>query len=63
MIERIIDYFECNKYKNLYVKEKAKYEELQFYVQQMINQHEEILDLLKQNKELKNKVAGVKFVK
>ncbi len=63
MINKILEYFECDKYKKLYLEEKEKYEELLFYVQQINNQHEEILELLKTKQNLKNKVAGVKFVK
>lgn len=63
MINKILEYLECDKYKKLYLEEKEKYEELLFYVQQINNQHEEILELLKTKQNLKNKVAGVKFVK
>lgn len=63
MINKILEYLECDKYKKLYLEEKEKYEELIFYVQQINNQHEEILELLKTKQNLKNKVAGVKFVK
>tara|TARA_R100000541_G_scaffold2293_1_gene8679 strand:- start:2558 stop:2746 length:189 start_codon:yes stop_codon:yes gene_type:complete len=56
-------YFNCTDYKLKYEKEKRKYEELLFFVEQMNNQHEEILSLIKVKKELQNKVAGVKFVK
>lgn len=63
MIEKLLEYFECDKYKKLYEYEKEKYEELVFYVQQVNSQHEEILELLKKKQELENKVAGVKFVK
>ncbi len=63
MINKILEYFECDKYKKLYLEEKEKYEELLFYVQQINNQHEEILELLKTKQNLKKKVAGVKFVK
>tara|TARA_Y100000592_G_C5378818_1_gene272359 strand:+ start:165 stop:365 length:201 start_codon:yes stop_codon:yes gene_type:complete len=66
MIKEILKYFECDKYKKLYEIEKEKYEELEFYVQQLNNQQEEIVDLLKKKRELrslKNKVAGVKFEK
>lgn len=66
MIKEILKYFECDKYKKLYEKEKEKYEELEFYVQQINYQHEEICELLKKKNELrslKNKVAGVRFEK
>lgn len=62
-MEFLRKYFNCTDYKLKYEKEKRKYEELLFFVEQMNNQHEEILSLIKEKKELQNKVAGVKFVK
>ena len=62
-MEFLRKYFNCTDYKLKYEKEKRKYEELLFFVEQMNNQHEEILSLIKEKKELQNKVAGGKFVK
>jgi len=62
-MEFLRNYFNCTDYKLKYEKEKRKYEELLYFVEQINNQHEEILDLFGERRRLQNKVAGVKFEK
>ena len=49
---KIIEYFNCDKYKKLYEEEKQKYEDLKTWTEKLILSNTELLD---QVKEFKNK--------
>ena len=49
---KIIEYFNCDKYKKLYEEEKQKYQDLKTWTEKLILSNTELLD---QVKEFKNK--------
>jgi hypothetical protein len=44
---KIIEYFNCDKYKKLYDEEKTKYEDLKLWTEKLLSSNKELLDQIK----------------
>jgi hypothetical protein len=44
---KIIEYFNCDKYKKLYEEEKQKYQDLKLWTEKLLSSNKELLDKIK----------------
>jgi hypothetical protein len=47
---KIIEYFDCDKYKKLYEEEKQKYEDLKTWTEKLILSNNELFNTIKEYK-------------